>query len=281
MWRRKFIGLLPEVERRRLYEKKGFNSIFEFAAKLAGLSADQVRLALNLERRFADKPILKKMFENGEASINKLNRIVSIATAENEEELAAQIKVLPKSALDTLVRDKKQARAALENLERNSLQMPFFGGKGLPGQTRIKSALPSAAAGCGNPRNLKFELDDDIKEDLNDLHSKGIDVNRFLREMLKRRRAEIAEKKAKISENISQTASRHIPVEVKKILREEHGEKCSIPICRKPSKIIHHTQRFALSQNHDPKFMAPLCREHHAIAHSIDVKYHEHSFALG
>ena len=27
-WRQKFIGLLPEVNRRRLYEKKGFDTIF-------------------------------------------------------------------------------------------------------------------------------------------------------------------------------------------------------------------------------------------------------------
>jgi hypothetical protein len=53
--RRKFAGLLPEVFRRRIYEKKGFNSIFEFAAKLAGMSQDQVRLVLNLEKKFADR----------------------------------------------------------------------------------------------------------------------------------------------------------------------------------------------------------------------------------
>lgn len=29
----KFIGLLPEVYRRKLYEKKGFSSIFEFGAR--------------------------------------------------------------------------------------------------------------------------------------------------------------------------------------------------------------------------------------------------------
>ncbi|MBI5754420.1 hypothetical protein HZA40_04730, partial [Candidatus Peregrinibacteria bacterium] len=44
-WRRKFIGLLPEVNKRKLYQKKGFGSIFEFAKKLAGLSEEQVRLA--------------------------------------------------------------------------------------------------------------------------------------------------------------------------------------------------------------------------------------------
>ena len=36
-WLRAFAVLLPEVERRQLYKKYGFHSIFEFAAKLAGM----------------------------------------------------------------------------------------------------------------------------------------------------------------------------------------------------------------------------------------------------
>lgn len=254
LWRQKFIGLLPEVNRRRLYEEKGFQSIFEFAAKLCGLSAEQVRLALNLEKRFKDKPVLKKMLENGEASINKLTRIVSIATPENEEELAEKIKVLPKSALETLVRDAKENITTNKN--ENRLQESFFGCKGLPEQT------------------LNFELAADIKEELNELNSKGINVNEFLREMLKQRREEITKAKDEIAETIQPTASRYIPIQIKKILQEEYGKKCSIATCRKPSKIIHHEQRFSLSQNHNPRFLAPLCHDHHIIAHSIDLKYH-------
>src|SRR3989344_4880403 len=152
LWRQKFIGLLPEVNRRRLYEKKGFSSIFEFAFKLCGLSAEQVRLTLNLEKRFEDKPVLKKMLEDGEASINKLARVVSIATPENEEELAEKIKVLPTRALETFVRDEKY----LQNP--NGSQKPLFGNKSLHVQT------------------LNFEISDDVKEELNKLSSKGIDV---------------------------------------------------------------------------------------------------------
>ena len=57
-WRRMFIGLLPEVYRRGLFEKMGCASIFEFWKKFAGLSEDQIRLVINLERRFSDKPAL-------------------------------------------------------------------------------------------------------------------------------------------------------------------------------------------------------------------------------
>jgi len=65
-YRRKFTGLLPEVNRRRLYERKGFSSIFEFAFKLAGLSEVQVKLALRLNERFEDKPILLSLIHISE-----------------------------------------------------------------------------------------------------------------------------------------------------------------------------------------------------------------------
>lgn len=243
-WRQKFIGLLPEMNKRRLYEAKGFQSIFEFAAKLCGLSTDQVRLALNLEKRFEDKPVLKKMLENGEASINKLTWIASIATPENEEELAEKIKVLPKSALDTWVRDVKK-------LETD---------QALPGQTA---------------EALMFEMADDVKAEFNELYSRGIDVNEFLREILKQRRIEISDAKKGLAEITRPAKSRYIPIKIKNILKQEYGDKCSIATCLKPAKVIHHTQRFSLSQDHNPQFLAPLCSDHHIIAHSIDLKYHE------
>ena len=171
MWRQKFIGLLPEVNRRRLYEKKVLILFFEFAFKLCGLSDKQVRLALNLRERVEDKPALKKMLENGEVSINKLARVVSIATPENEEELAEKVKVLPMSALNTLVRDEKllQNRNTAQRIggHEDGSQKPLFGNKCLFAQT------------------LNFEIADDIKEQFNELHLKGIDVNELLREMLK------------------------------------------------------------------------------------------------
>ena len=267
LWRQKFIGLLPEVYRRKLFEKKGFHSIFEFAAKLAGLSHDQVCLVLNLERRFEDKPILKNLLVEGEVSITKLARVVSIATPENQEFLATKIQLLPNRALETLVRDEKVALAQIrEQKNENGSPKPLFEDESLHVQT------------------LNFEISPDVAEELNELHAKGIDVNELLREMLQKRRTEIAEKKAEIAQEISETlrhletvaptTSRYIPTRIKKIIRQEFGEKCSILTCRKPSTQIHHTQRFALAHSHDPRFLAPLCAEHHLIAHSVDLKFH-------
>lgn len=287
LWRQKFVGLLPEVNRRRLYERKGFSSIFEFAYKLCGLSEDQVRLTLNLGKRFDDKPILKAMLEDGEASINKLTRVASIATPENEEELAAKIRVLSVSALSTLVRDEKYARTCGSKSTgifggADGLRKPLSEAKNLHVQTAHLHPSRLPVGRQGREDDSSFRIADDVQAELNELHSKGIDVNALLREMLEKRREEIADKKARIVAEIQATHdcgvsadSRYIPARIKKLLHEEFGEKCSISTCKKPAEIIHHTQRFSLSQNHDPRFLAPLCKEHHAIAHSVDLKYHE------
>ncbi len=261
-WRQKFIGLLPEVNRRMLYEKKGFGSIFEFAKKLAGLSEEQVRMTLNLEKRFEDKPILKSLLVNGEVSINKLSRIVSIATEENQEILAEQVKLLPKDALEILVRDQK-AHGALdgESGNQNVFLEPFFGVKSLPGQTK------------------EPQLADDVKNELFELQQKGIDINEMLRIFLQKRKLDIAQEKEEIAADQNdhgqtKKSSRYIPAKIKKLLNKEHGSKCSIKTCTRQAQTIHHTQRFALAGAHDPHYLAPLCKEHHIIAHSIDFKFH-------
>jgi len=248
-WRRKFIGLLPEVNRRRLYEKKGFASIFEFAKKLCGLSEEQVRRVLNLEERFKDKPALHKTLINGEVSVNKLARVASIATPENEAFWVEKVKQLPKSALEVFLKDTK-------NEFQDGLSETKTKEKSVPGH-----------------RLQALYLEPDIFEELLKLQQRGIDVNALLRAFLEKRELEIAQEKEKLLAEASQRAgSRYVPVKVRRHLEKEYGRKCSIDGCVKSAVVIHHTQRFAMAQNHNPKYLAPLCREHHAIAHAIDVK---------
>lgn len=232
LWRRKFIGLLPEVERRRLYSAHGFSSVFEFAFKLAGLSEQQVRTALNLDRRFTEMPALKAALESGEVSINKLVRIQSVATVENEVFWAQQVKVLPKAALETLVRDEKS----------------------LPGQ------------------RAPLQLAGPVKARLEELQEKGIDINALLTEFLDQREENLETEKAELAEV---GGSRYVPVAVRRVLEKEHGSKCSIPGCFRPSEQIHHTRRFSVTHSHDPRYLAPLCREHHQLAHFADQSYRE------
>ncbi len=263
-WRRRFTGLLPEVQRRRLYEKKGFNSIFEFAYKLAGLSEKQVRVVLNLRGRFEDKPVLKGLLESGEVSVNKLARVASIATPENEEELAEKVRILPQAALETMARDYRIFQ------EQNDSSKPLFGCKSLRAHA------------------LNFEISDEVVQELNHLNSLGLDVNKIILELLRKRKEEITRKKEELAQEaierkeakkttlepgVEPETSRYISVKVLAVLREEYGTKCSIPSCCKPSRENHHSQRIALVGIHDPRYMAPMCKEHHQIAHMIDQKY--------
>ena len=187
IWRQKFIGLLPEVFKRRLFEKKGFGSIFEFAKKLAGLSEEQVRLTLNLEKKFEKLPELKSLLVNGEVSVNKLARVVSIANGENQRFLAENVRNLSKSAVETLVRDAKfeseEMMADGEDLSGNGLFEPQNESKSLRAQTFEETNLEG---------NNSLKLSTEIQEKLIELQEKGIDVNQLLQEFLKQREACIA-----------------------------------------------------------------------------------------
>jgi hypothetical protein len=171
LWKRKFAGLLPEVYKRRLYEKKHFSSIYEFAAKLAGMSHEQVRLVLSLEQKFEDKPTLHSLLVKGKVSANKLVRIAAIATTGNQEDLARITETLSNRALETFVRDEKRAlqtgkssnepRNLFELMvtkdengnvlpgdsgNKNGLQEPLFRGKSLHVQIPVQSGQPERSA---------------------------------------------------------------------------------------------------------------------------------------
>lgn len=247
LWRRKFIGLLPEVNRRRLYERHGCQSIFEFASKLAGVSERQVREVLNLGERFSDKPTLHEALVSGSLSVSKLSRVASIATPENEQKLAEQVKLLPQRAVDTLVRDQRVFE------RQNGLAEPLFWIKSLCAQT--------------------FKLSDEVVQKLNRLQEQGQDVNALFLEFLEAREEKIEQEKDGLR---GPAKSRYIPAKVRRVLKEEFGQKCSIFTCQKPSEEIHHTQRFSLGHSHDPHYLAPLCHEHHQLAHAVDVRVREY-----
>jgi hypothetical protein len=281
-WRWKFAGLLPEVNRRLLYEKKGFSSIFEFGAKLAGMSREQVSRTLNLEKNFEDKPALKSILVNGEVSINKLARIASIATIDNQEDLAEYVKTLSKNAIEAFVKDEKQS---MRKADQDGLKLHKTGIESVPGHKD------------SNYLKILEALSEKSKNELLDLVEKSINIEELIAEMLNNRRAGIAIAKEQIAAEMEQEervvpgnagdsevhlqGKRYIPVKIRKIIKREYGTKCAVPTCNKPAAIVHHTQRFALAKNHNPYFLAPLCRGHHEIAHKIDVKCEYRRTAAG
>jgi len=290
-WRQKFAGLLPEVFRRSLYEKKGFPSIFVFAAKLAGLSHEQVRLALNLERKFEDVPILHSLLVNGEVSINKLARVASIATPENQEALGQQVQILSNRALETLVRDEKMAAVNAgmyaENAERGVAGNPQIQGPdGLQKQLFNHESLHvhSKVYDIGSAVKIVTKLSPEVIKQLLELIEKNIDINKIILAALQNREAGLAGAKEKAAEELEEKGaketpvkppSRYIPVKVKHIINAEQGDKCAMPNCTKRAELIHHELPFAMTKTHDPRNLKKLCKAHHELAHGINVKIYE------
>jgi hypothetical protein len=274
--RRICIGMLPEIFNEKIYAEKGFESILEYAAILAGLSHDQVKRALSLHSKFEDKPALKNLLENGEVSINKLARVVSISTIENQEELAELTKKLSQSALETFVKDERNAKAK-EN--QDGSHEPLFDQNFAPLRALVRAHkidIEENKNALAQPlKLLELKISAKNLEEILELQEKGIDIDDLLTEMLMRRKKKIEEKKEAIAAKCKPTDSRYIPKETRDLLEEEYGDKCSFTGCNKPSKEKHHTQRFAIEKIHDPFYLAPACEDHHEIAHTIDKKYRQ------
>jgi hypothetical protein len=288
-FRQKCIGMLPQIHKEKIYKILGFDSISEYAAKLAGLSQEQVKRVLSLDEKFSDLPVLKNLLETGEVSINKLARVASIATIENQQILADKVKLLPNRALETLIRDEKMAEKHDGALSGLYLEFENPNGSPKPENEPKFVHVHKSSDGRSNPQSILpyvkilEKLSPQNKEKLLELINKEIDINEIISRMLQSREEKITEDKEEIAKEVLQKAeqrkkegkkpSRYIPAKVQKILKEEHGTKCSIPGCNKPAKEKHHTQRFALAGTNDPRYMAPLCEEHHIIAQTIDIKY--------
>ncbi len=251
-WRNKFLGMLPEVNRRRLYEREGCSSVVEFAKKVGGVSEEQVQQVLRLKEKFEEVPVLQELLVSGTVSMHKLERVASVAGVENQEFLANQVQMLSRRAVDTLVRDLKHA-------DINSLS----------GQ---RSALPTIS----ETMQISVMVDADIGEQLQNLQERGIDINAELRVFLEQRKREIQQEKEEIAATCGPTSSRYIPAKIRNVIGKEYGMKCSRTGCNKPSVDTHHEKRWSLDPTHDPHYLAPLCEEHHEIAHTIDVKYQEY-----
>ncbi|MBI5413072.1 HNH endonuclease [Candidatus Peregrinibacteria bacterium] len=102
-WTKRFVALLPEVARRELYKKHGFYSIFEFAAKLAGMKHETVIEILRIAKKLEDKPLLRAQLETHGWS--KLRLVANVATKENEKMWAEKVEIMSKPTLETFVRE--------------------------------------------------------------------------------------------------------------------------------------------------------------------------------
>ncbi|MBP7898674.1 hypothetical protein KAZ92_01860 [Candidatus Gracilibacteria bacterium] len=103
--RRAFIGLLPLVEKRRAYEGRTFYSIYDFAAKVGGVSRDVVVEVLRIDIQLQDMPLVRKLLYGGTVSWSKIRMVTAWLTPENQQIWIDKLENLSNRALEVYLRD--------------------------------------------------------------------------------------------------------------------------------------------------------------------------------
>lgn len=255
MWRNKFGSLLPEVMRRELYLRHGFCSIYEFAAKVGGMSRESVSEVLRVSKLLEDKPILQSQLQT--FGWSKLRVVATVSTPETDKMWAEKVEMLPKNSLETYV---KGIKAQCVN--------------SLPGEAIAKPVESFVSLSFKIDSETEFKLRK-FKLKLEKEKKQAMTFNEVLKELMDRaEKVELQKErpceKRKIRERREpipdQPASRHIPAQTKKELDAKYDGRCAFPNCNRPESELHHAERWALTKNHE--HIAPLCEEHHKIAHA-------------
>lgn len=248
-WTRKCVLLLPEIEKYSIWQKKGFGSIYEYAAKLAGMNKAKVDDALRILNKLENRPKLRAVAET--KGLGAVRPVITIATKEDDAFWANKAENMSKNTLETYVKEfKREFRPRTEFKIGESNEHLVKGVKSASRQNEERAV------------KLTMDLAPKTAEELKKLKGKG-DWNTLMQELL-----ELRKKKLTIEEpEPVKTAKRYIPARIKKHVLKKTNGSCAYPGCCKTSQILHHTQRFALQKVHDPAKLKPLCKGHEAIAH--------------
>jgi hypothetical protein len=243
IWQRKFVALLPEVFKRRLYKKRGFYSIHEFAAKLGGVSHKTVDEVLRLHERTKNVPQLQNQIEkHGWA---KVRVVTSLIGTVKEKDLVEMVENLPKKSLEKGVQELKIEKGLAVASE--NIALP---GEKLDTWTKMSFNLDPETE--FRLRKLQQKLEKEKKE--------TVSFNEVLKTMLDAVEEKMPEpKKNKIKTKTISAAQKY------ELEQTYHG-KCGFPGCNEPSINIHHPERYALKKNHEK--IVPLCKSHHDLAHA-------------
>jgi len=260
LWMRKCVMMLPEIEKRRIWEKKGFSCIYEYAAKLAGMGRGTVDDALWMLRKLEDKPELMKVAEN--KGLNAVRPVVSTATIENDSFWAGKAKIMSRQTLATYVKDMKNQE--LNGLEMSKSEDIFRTGPKL----KMGNVDGCEVRATGMKKVVAMELKPEVLAKLEKLKGK-ISWNELMEQLLNEREEKLEAKKPTAVRAVNEDGhvARHIPMAIKRHVLAKTNGQCAFPECTKPAKILHHTERFETKKYHDQKKIAPLCVAHERIAH--------------
>lgn len=237
-WQRKCILLLPQIAKHEVWRAKGFSCIYEYAAKLAGMSKGQVEDALYILGKIENKPALMAVVEV--KGINAVRPVVAISTCEDEKFWAGKAREMSRHTLSTYVRD-----------FRNSQQVRT----GPKNENEIKIVSMQLSAKLAE-RLEKLKGDKNWEEVVEELV------------IAKEQELENAKIKLEAAKPAAvRTNSKHIPAKISSYVRHRSRDNCEFPSCHKKAEHLHHTNRFSSDKIHDPDQIVALCEAHHDLAH--------------
>lgn len=267
-YRNQFLGMLPEVERRKLYRKYGMHSVYEFAARLAGVSRETVEEVLRVNEHLKETPKLQEKLQSGEVGWSKLQVVSSLVRPENEDMWLEKVVMMPKSALQTYVHELKLQKvnseaefpAGWENKAENSSTV----------SDRETLSFSVSRRTAARIRVFQQQLEKKFRRPLT--------LGEVMEEFLKLAEAQKKPVSARVpgkSSQKSECVTRHIPAEIRRKIQEKYKGVCGFPNCNKPADIWHHTERFSLRREHNPDTIVPLCEPHERIAHTSLIAHED------
>ncbi len=102
-WRRKCELLLPEIVKRKIWAQEGYKSVYEYAAKLAGMSSSVVDSALWVMGKIENKPELLKVAEK--KGLNSIKPIANLVTEKTAGFWAEKAESMSKNALEAYAKE--------------------------------------------------------------------------------------------------------------------------------------------------------------------------------
>jgi len=236
-WKKKFVALLPEILKRGLLKEHGFASIFEYAAKVGGVGRKTVEYVFQVQKHIEDKPDLKEALPR--VGVHKMRAIATMATKENQKDLAKKVQTMSKPALELYAKE----------------------------QRAPKMEIPPK----GKMKVLSFSVDEEVELELRKLKGKGETFNDVMKKLL----TNMPKQKTVRVRKTKESKSRNVPAQKRREALAKTNGKCSVPSCNKPASEIHHKKPWAIFKKHDE--LEPFCKAHHELVHqsnnAIDKKF--------
>lgn len=255
----KLLAILPEIFQREIYKQYGYQTIYEYAGKLAGLSRITIDKALKLEKKLENKPFLQKVIS--ECGVHKVSLIAKLATPETDAAWADKVKNMSIASLRELSKEVHKIKKSETSPELfDKLNIDFINAISITLDHESQFLFLKLKKEFCKKKRFHMSNKEALKQMLQYLaqHVFQKDIQRNTHTPSKKITGDFSKNSTKIT--------RYIPIQIKRTILQKTDERCAYPGCNNPYENFHHRIPFSLSRNHDS--IIPLCKKHHEFMHN-------------